>query len=170
VTFVRTDQWVRWPDIEPDKALEQAFRRFLETYGPAGRRELAGWFGIKAATVSALPEVKVKPSRARGPLRLLPEYDCYVMGFRERDQLVPENVREWIKSHPKGRFEGVAAVPTVLIDGVVAGIWGRAKKGKKVEIAVELSRRLTKQERVELEAEAERIGTFLGVEPVLTVS
>ena len=28
-----------------------------------------------------------KPERS---VRLLPEYDVYVMGFRERDQLVPE--------------------------------------------------------------------------------
>ena len=88
----------------------------------------------------------------------------------QREQLVPESVRERVKSHPKGRFEGIAAVPTVLVDGIVAGIWRRAKKGKKVEIAVEPARRLTKQERGELEAEAERIGAFLGVEPVLTVS
>jgi hypothetical protein len=60
-------------------------------------------------------------------------------------------------------------VPTVLVDGVVAGTWRRAKKGKKVEITVEPARRLTKQEHSELEAEAERIGSFLGVEPVLTV-
>jgi hypothetical protein len=170
VTFVRTDQWVGWRDVDPSKALKEASRRFLQTYGPAGPRELAGWFAVKPAAVPALPEVKVKPGRERGPLRLLPEYDCYVMGFRERQQLVPENVRERIKSHPKGRFEGVAAVPTVLVDGVVAGIWRRAKKDKRVEIAVELARRLTKQERGELDAEAERIGTFLGVEPVLTVS
>jgi hypothetical protein len=169
VTFVRTDQWVGWRDVDPDKALKQAFRRFLETYGPAGPRELAGWFGIKPAVVPALPEVRVKPGRVRGPLRLLPEYDCYVMGFRERQQLVPENVRAQVKAHPKGRFEGIAAVPTVLVDGVVAGIWRRAKKGKRVEIAVEPARRLTKQERGELEAEAERIGAFLGVEPALTV-
>jgi hypothetical protein len=170
VTFVRTDQWIRWRDLDPGRALKQACRRFLETYGPAGRRELAGWLAVKPAAVPALPEVKVEPGRARGPLRLLPEYDCYVMGFREREQLVPENVRARIRSHPKGRFEGIAAVPTVLVDGVVAGTWRRGKKGKRVELAVEPARRLTKQEREELEAEAERIGAFLGVEPVLTVT
>src|SRR6266571_5510510 len=32
--------------------------------------------------------------------------------------------------------EGVAGVPTLVVDGVVAGLWHRAKKGKRVEIAV----------------------------------
>ena len=169
VTFVRTDQWVGWSDVDPEEALAEACRRFLETYGPAGRREFAGWFGIKPAAAPALPEAKVAPRRARGPVRLLPEYDSYVMGFRERDQLVPEKVREQVKSHSKGRFEGIAAVPTLLIDGVAAGIWRRAKKGKKVEISVEPARRLSSQERGELEAEADRIGSFLAAEPTLRV-
>jgi hypothetical protein len=52
----------------------------------------------------------------------------------------------------------------VLVDGVVAGIWRRARKGKRVEIAVEPAARL---DRAELEAEVERIGKFLGAEPAL---
>jgi hypothetical protein len=170
VAFVRTDQWIDWREVDPDEALAEAYRRFAAAYGPAGPRQFSQWFGIKPAAVPPFPEVAVEPGAAPGPLRLLPEYDCYVMGFRERQQLVPETVRERIKSHPKGRFEGVAGVPTVLIDGVVAGTWRRARKGRKVEIDVEPARRLTKQERGELDAEAKRIGTFLGVEPVLTVS
>ena len=169
VTFVRTDQWASWRDVDPDEALAEAARRFLETYGPAGPRQFAQWFGIKPAEGPSLPDVSVEPANATGPLRLLPEYDCYVMGFRERDQLVPEKVRERIKSHPKGRFEGIAAVPTMLIDGVVGGIWRRARRGRKVEIAVEPARRLSSQARSDLESEAERIGSFLGAEPELRI-
>jgi Winged helix DNA-binding domain len=166
VTFVRTDQWVGWHEIDPVEALGEAGRRFLATYGPAGARQFAEWFGLRPAAAPPLPEVGVEPGTDPGPLRLLPEYDCYVMGFREREQLVPEKVRERVKSHPKGRFEGIAAVPTVLVDGVVAGIWRRARKGKGVEIVVEPARRLDK---TELEAEAGRIGRFLGAEPTLRV-
>jgi hypothetical protein len=164
VTFVRTDQWVGWRDVDPARALAEGGRRFLTTYGPAGSRQFAEWFGLRPAAGPEVPEVEVEPGTARGPLRLLPEYDCYVMGFRERVQLGPEQVRARVKSHPKGRFEGIAAVPTVLVDGIVAGTWRRARKGKKVELAVEAARRL---DMAELEAEAERIGTFLGAEPVL---
>jgi hypothetical protein len=170
VTFVRTDQWIEWREVDPGEALAEAHRRFAATYAPAGARQFAQWFGGKPADVPSIPEVAAEPAGGRGPVRLLPEYDCYVMGFREREQLVPESVRERIKAHPKGRFEGVAAVPTVLVDGVVAGTWRRAKRGKKVEIEVEPARALTNHERRELEAEAGRIGTFLGAEPTLVVS
>jgi hypothetical protein len=173
VTFVRTDQWIGWRDLDPYEALAEAARRFLETYGPAGPSQFAGWFGMKAPEAEplfeSLEEIEVEPASTPGPLRLLPEYDCYVMGFREREHFVAEKVRERLKTHPRGRFEGIAAVPTLLIDGAVAGLWRRAKRGKKVEIAVEPARRLSAAERSEVEVEVERIGGFLGVEPALRI-
>jgi hypothetical protein len=175
VTFVRTDQWIGWKEVEPQTALAEACRRFVAAYGPAGPREFAGWFGIKPpaarALFDAIGEPKAPPLRRSPPgrLRLLSEYDCYVMGFREREHLVPDAVRERLKRHEKGQYEGIAAVPTLVIDGVVEGIWRRARRGKKVEIMVEPARRLTAAERREVEGEAERIGEFLGAEPALSV-
>jgi Winged helix DNA-binding domain len=174
VTFVRTDQWVGWKDVDPDDALAEAYRRYVATYGPAGPREFAGWFGLKPAEARPLLESleAEQPSegkRAPGTVRLLPEYDCYVMGFRERQQLVPDRVKELVKAHSRGRYEGIAGVPTLIVDGVVQGIWRRAKGDKRVEIAVEPARRLSAGERAALEQEATRIGAFLGVEPTLRV-
>jgi hypothetical protein len=173
VTFVRTDQWVGWDDFDPQEALVEAARRFLEAYGPAGPREFAEWFGMNAPEARRLFQsirATRKPRSAAhrpAPARLLPEYDCYVMGFRERDRLLPARVRAKIQAHPRGRYESVAAVPTLLVDGVVAGVWKRSRGGKQVVIAVEPARRLTPSERSAVEQEAERIGGFLGLEPVL---
>jgi hypothetical protein len=174
VTFVRTDQWVGWHEVDPEEALAQAGRRFLSAYGPAGPRQFAEWFGMKSAEARPLVEsltIEFTPERADvpGPLRLLPEYDCYVMGSREREHLVLEEVRQRVKEHPRGRFEGIAGVPTLLVDGVVTGLWRRARHGKRVEIVVEPSRRLKAEESRLLEEEAERMGMFLGAEPELRV-
>jgi hypothetical protein len=57
----------------------------------------------------------------------------------------------------------------VIVDGVAAGLWERKKRGKRVELQVAPSRRLTKGQRADLHAETERIGAFVGLEPVLTV-
>jgi hypothetical protein len=176
VTFVRTDQWIDWEDVDPQAALEEVCQRFVATYGPAGPAEFAGWFAIKPAEAKRLfeslgdiqqPQLRKRPP---GPLRLLAEYDCYVMGFREREHLVPEPVRELVKRHNRGRYEGTAGVPTLVLDGVVAGIWRREKRGRRIEISVEPARRLSGQERRALEGEAERIGRFLGVDPVVSVA
>jgi hypothetical protein len=44
----------------------------------------------------------------------------------------------------------------------------RKQRGKRVELRIALTRKLTKAQRAELDAETERIGTFLSLEPVVT--
>lgn len=99
----------------------------------------------------------------------VPEYDTYVMGFRERDQLVPQPVRDLIANHGRGRYEGPAAVRLILVDGIAAGLWERRKRGKRLELEIRLARRVRKSDREELEREAERLGVFLGLEPALSI-
>ncbi len=67
-------------------------------------------------------------------VRLLPEYDVYVMGFREREHLVPPAVREQVAAHGKGRYEGPAGVSFLLVDGVAAGLWSRKKGAKRIDL------------------------------------
>jgi hypothetical protein len=192
VTFVRPDQWIDgWQEMDEKLALVDACRRYLHTYGPARPGDLREWFSraLGAAEARALfesfgdelEEVDIEGHRAyvlagdtvfpaaRPSLRLLPEYDVYIMGFRERDQLVPEAVREQIAAHRRGRYEGPAGARLVVIDGVAAGLWERKKRGKRMELRVAPARRLTRPQRAELEEEAARIGEFTGLEPVLAV-
>ena len=100
---------------------------------------------------------------------MLPEYDVYVMGFRERDQLIPEAVRDQIAAHGRGRYEGPAGVRLLVIDGVAAGIWERTKRGKRIELRVIPARKLTTSQRRRLNAEVERLAAFTGLVPSLTV-
>jgi len=52
---------------------------------------------------------------------------------------------------------------------MTAGLWERRKRGKRIDLQVTPARKLTRAQRTELDGEAERIGAFLGLEPVLTV-
>ena len=191
ITLARPDQWIDgWKEVDGDQALREACRRFLRAYGPARPADFRVWFSARELgpdRASALFEsldveqVDVEGHRAfvlagdvdaptaERSVRLLPEYDVYVMGFRERDQLVPDSVREQVAANGRGRYEGPAGVRFVLVDGVTAGQWERTKRGKRLELHVQSARRLTRAQRAELDAEAERIGAFLGLEPALTV-
>jgi hypothetical protein len=193
VTFVRPDQWVDgWQDVDEEGALVEVCRRYLRTYGPARPVDVQEWFGgraFKPAHARAvfdslgdeLEEIDIEGHSAyvlagdtRFPspepsLRLLPEYDVYVMGFREREHLVPTPVRDQIAAHGRGRYEGPAGVRFMLVEGVAAGLWERKKRGKRVELRIAPARRLTRAQRAELDDETERIGAFLGLEPVVTV-
>jgi len=195
ITLVRPDQWIDgWQEVADEReALREACRRFLRTYGPARPADFREWFSsafLNAAEsrslfdqlAAELEEIDVdgrprfvlagdgsfpEPSTS---VRLLPEYDAYVMGFRERDELVPEPVRKLIASHGRGRYEGPAGVRLVVVDGVAAGLWERRKRGRRIELDVRLARRLGRGGSAELRREAERLGAFLGLAPVLHVA
>lgn len=167
VTFVHVEDWLgpqrAW---EPGEALREVARRYATTYAPAGLPQLREWLAAKVEV--DVPEVPLERNGASS-VRLLPEYDPYVMGFREREHLVPPEVKAQVAAHGKGRFEGAAGTPLLVADGLAAGIWRRKKSAKRIELTVEPARRLTASERAGVAAEAERIGTFLGLEPVLRV-
>ena len=179
VTFVHPEDWLgpqrAW---EPREALREVARRYAETYGPVSHREFREWFTSRSFSADDARAVwdeldldePEPPPRLGRSVRLLPEYDVYVMGFREREQLVPPAVREQVAAHGKGRYEGPAGVKFLLVDGVAAGLWSRKKGARRIDLHVEPARRLTRAEQAGIEAEAERIGAFYGLEPNLTVS
>jgi hypothetical protein len=178
VTFVHLEDWLgpqrTW---EPADALREVARRYAETYGPLTYRQFRQWFTSRHLTPAAARELfdeldvpEPEPVEPRPSVRLLPEYDVYVMGFRERDQLVPPAVREQVAAHGKGRYEGPAGTPFLLVDGVCAGIWSRRKRARRIELTVVPARKLTRDEKAGVEAEAERIGAFLGLEPALSIA
>jgi hypothetical protein len=168
--------------IPRDKARVEACRRFLFTYGPARATEMREWLGFDAALDKVgVEEIDVEgrrtlvlagdttfPAPAKS-VRLLPEYDGYVMASREREQLVPAKVREQVSAHARGRYEGPAGVRFLMVDGVAAGLWERKKTAKRIEISVQPAVKLTKALRAEIEVEAERIGLFFGLELALDV-
>jgi len=191
ITLARPDQWVEpWDDVDEQEGLREVCRRYLRTYGPATPNDFRQWFSSRRFTPAdaralfaslQLEDVDVEGHTAhvlagdtsfpelQQTVRLLPEYDVYVMGFREREQLVPEAARRQVAAHGRGKYEGPAGVRFLMIDGIAAGIWERKKRGKRVELQVTPSRKLTRAERTGIDTEAERIGAFLGLEPALTV-
>jgi hypothetical protein len=193
ITLARPDQWVDgWEEVDDQEGLREVCRRYLRTYGPATPKDFREWFTsrqFKPADARSLfdsignelQEVDVEGHAAfvlvgdtgfpelEASVRLLPEYDVYVMGFRERDELVPEEARRQVAAHGRGKYEGPAGVRFLMIKGIAMGLWERKKRGKRIELQVSPSRRLTRVQRKELDPEAERIGAFLGLEPMLTV-
>ncbi len=182
ITLARPDQWIDgWHEADGRAAQSDVLRRFLWAYGPARPADFRAWFGDVSFDDLEVEEVDVegrsafvlagdadfpKPERN---VRLLPEYDVYVMGFREREELVPPRVREQVAAHGRGRYEGPAGVRFLLVDGMAAGLWERKRRSGRIELRIAPAGKLTRAQRAELDGEAERIGSFLGLEPVLTV-
>ena len=121
--------------------------------------------GRKAWMLSADKSI----TRRRGSsVRLLAQYDCYVIGSHPRDTITHEAARTAIRSYKRGQWEGVVGVPVLLVDGIVSGVWERHERGGRIEIGVEPSIKLTVAQRRAVKAEVARIGHFFGREATLT--
>ncbi len=144
----------RWEELDEQESLREVCRRYLRTYGPATPKDFGEWFAsrqFKPAEARALfdsigSELEVVDvegheafvlagdtdfPQSAASVRLLSEYDVYVMGFRERDQLVPDAARLQVAAHGRGKYEGPAGVRFLMIDGIAAGLWDRKKRGKR---------------------------------------
>jgi hypothetical protein len=183
VTFVRADEWIGgWNDEDGAEARLEALRRYLRTYGPAKSDDFRRWSGF-ARDVSRqlfdeladeLEQVRIEGARAwllrgdaddldREPaeVRLLPQYDTYIIGFRPREPILPEPVKERIKRDPKGRLESVTGMSPLVVDGVVTGFWRRSRDGNDVRVEVEHVVPLRRGRRRELEAAVARMHEIL---------
>lgn len=138
----------------------------LEAVDFAGRR---AW--MLAADVEADRPPSATPSA--DSLRLLPQYDCYLLGCGPRERIVPEAARTRVNTYGRGRFEGATALSVMLIDGVVSGLWEkrphRQASKRDPELRVESFGQLTTRQHELLESEVGRIGAFLETRLALTL-
>jgi hypothetical protein len=179
VTFVRPDRWLRsWQRVEGNHAMDEVYRRFLRTFGPATHLDFAAWWGdqpgrFKEARLrleEELQQVSIEgtkawavPSDARRmarmeastSVRLLPNFDAYVMGFRPRDRFNDKRVTARIF-----RTAGWIS-PVVLIGGRAQGVWGFERRNRAVEVTVEPFGKLSAGVKKAIGEEVERLGRFL---------
>lgn len=152
----------------PTDAARALFARLGGENGENGEIEEVMVEGKRAWLPKSDAEMPGPP--AREVVRLLPQYDCYILGCRfGRERIVPEVARKRLFAYKNGRYEGAAGRPVLLIDGVVAGMWERRVRGKRIEIRVETFGTLTAAQRERLDAEVARVGEFLEAKTVLTL-
>jgi len=180
VTFVSPREWLGgWPRVDVDAAVVEVLRRYLRTYGPSTANEFAQWLAIHprraraalAEIAGELEEVEVEgeprldlpgePAKARRSVRLLPHFDAYLRGFHPR--------RELTAGHAERSAGGTGQAPVLLVDGMVAGVWQRQAKGRRLQVRVDTFVKLSKAQLAELEGEARRVSAFDGLEAELSL-
>ena len=105
------------PEVDRDRALAELARRYLAAHAPASDRDLAAWAGLPLrdarAGLRALDAPPPEPTAEAVPPRLLPAFDPYLLGWKDRTFAVPERLARRV--HPGGGM--IRAVE--LVDGVV---------------------------------------------------
>jgi uncharacterized protein YcaQ len=185
IVFIRVDHWLPKLKLElmpPTEAQCTLFRKYLHAYGPATLTDFSHWAGIPMQEVRPLrsllePELAEisgdKKNRLllredvavlgacpapKASIRLLPNFDSYLLAHREKDHLLSAK-------HYKRVYRNQGWIsPVVLINGVIAGVWSHKLQGKRLLVSVEPFGNLSKTERNGIEPEAESLAIFFGSE------
>jgi hypothetical protein len=177
-TVVLLDEWAPGAlDLPREEALAELTLRYFSGHGPATAADFAWWSGLPMAMVKAgiemagsrLDRVTVDGKTywlapgalpatiSRGTVHLLPAFDEYLVGYRERDAVLAPADRLRINAG------GGLLNPAVLRDGRVIGAWRRSLVDGAAIIKPEPFAPFAAPLQRSLAAAADRYGRFLGV-------
>ncbi len=151
-TFVLLDEWVaNTKEWSREEALREATRRFFSSHSPATAHDFARWSGLTVTdTKSALADeidgltstqidgvdywfVEDAPCTVdeHNSAYLLPAFDEYILGYKDRDAVLPAEHAQKIVPGNNGVFQ-----PTIVVDGQVVGTWKRKVQKSKVAVTL----------------------------------
>jgi hypothetical protein len=182
--FVLVRDWLGKPERrDRDASLTELALRYLKGHGPATPIDLAGWSGIRLSDArrawgsiqgrlvgmdTAHGQMWVlRSSRETAPpglIRLLPTFDEYVLGWKERDLIA---AAEHVKKINRG---GGWLHPVVLYDGRAAATWSAARSPKALTIRVNPFAPLTPVVRRGIAVEAEAVAAFYDTRVVVSIT
>ena len=184
VRFTSPATWIPGGIDAPDSedALREVTRRYLGAYAPATAEDLALWWGVgpargrrmlaalgdeavevdvegRPAWMLARDARTVRRAREGDVARLLPGFDPWVAAAsRNTSALLDPRHKERV-FRPQGWLSAV-----VLVNGRMVGVWKHSRKGRRLRVEIERFGRLPAWASPQLEAETDRLATFLGGE------
>jgi uncharacterized protein YcaQ len=140
------------PSFDRERALAELARRYLGGFGPATDRDFAYWSGLPLRDVRAgleaisgeLEEVRVGEETMlalrgklprlppAGKVRMLGNFDTYLLGWKDRGFSVPDHHAAAVKEGGGGWIR-----PVIVRDGIVIGGWRSSRKGGRIEITLD---------------------------------
>jgi hypothetical protein len=185
--FARLDKWlphVDLNDVSETEARRQLLKKYLRGYGPASAQDFACWSGMLTSEANktiegskGLKQVQLEGSRielwmleedfralekvdveAQVPPRLLPKYDSYLMGHKNRSRIIRDEVLRKVYRPVVGE---VAAA--VLINGRIVATWTSKKTRRILKIIVNPLEKFPDNALATLKPVADELALFLGI-------
>jgi hypothetical protein len=168
--------------LNHDEALAELTQRYFTGHGPANIRDFVWWSGLTTADAKKglemvashlikesidgqtywLAEPKTVASQTPLSVHLLPNYDEYIIGYKDRNAAF--DVQNTKMENPR---DNIVFNHTILIDGRVAGTWKRSFSKGQVLLEVRPFARLSSAEEAALTRAVQRYGEFHGMPVVL---
>jgi hypothetical protein len=181
--LVIASAWLSGHSLEPDlrASLRALVRRHLAAFGPATAADIAAWSGVpvgrlrpaiddldadgalwhardeRGRALMDLPDAPRPEAGTPAPPRLLPMWDSILLAHQDRTRIISDADRRLVVARNGD------TLPTLLVDGRVAGLWWADEgPGGRTHIAIEPFRPIAPLDRRRLEADGERLATFVG--------
>ncbi|MET9953324.1 winged helix DNA-binding domain-containing protein [Streptomyces sp. NPDC006339] len=159
--------------------LDETVLRYLGAFGPASVQDMQTWCGLtrlrpaferlrprllvlrdeNGTELFDLPDAPRPDEDTPAPPRFLPEFDNLLLSHADRTRVVPAE-------HRTRTWTGNQAHRVFLLDGFLAGIWHLEETRQRTTLTIDAFQRLTRAQRDELTAEAERTLRLLGPQGV----
>ncbi|HUV07133.1 MAG TPA: crosslink repair DNA glycosylase YcaQ family protein [Spirochaetia bacterium] len=160
ISYVSTEAWAknRFPRVENTKALQWLAGEYLRVFGPVRIKDFQWWAGISAgqakAALSAHETVTVENGAllaaadlwefeslkkpAGDSLDILPQWDCYTMGYAPdgRERFVSADMQHNI--YGSLGATGGNALGTVLVNGAAHGSWNSRFEGNRMKVSLNM--------------------------------
>jgi len=169
--------------ISRDEALAELVKRYFKTRGPATLQDFTWWSGLTMAdTKNGIAMVKSQfvnetingqtywfseskpPAKTKSPTAyLLPNYDEYFIGFKDRSAIGDVAKQAGVKGDDPALIAHI-----IILDGQIVGGWRRTLEKNAVTVELILITDLTNAEKQAIAEAAETFSKFLGLPVSLT--
>ncbi len=166
-----------------DEALAKIVERYFRTRGPATLHDFTWWSGLTMADARNgielvksnfghedingqtywFPDSSALRKTKSPTAYLLPNYDEYFIGFKDRSAIGEVARQAGIKGDDPALIAHI-----IILDGQIVGGWRRILEKDKVIVEASLIAKLAKPEKHAIAEAAERFGKFLGLSVSLT--
>jgi winged helix DNA-binding protein len=178
--LVRREDWLgKLPRFDRDKALAELARVYIRGFAPATDRDFAYWAGLPLRDVRSglesiskeIDEVRVGGETmlaprgglprlpAEGQVRMLGNFDTYLLGWKDRGFAVSNEHAAHVKEGGGGWIR-----PVVVRDGEVVGGWRSSRKNGRLEITLNLDEQMRREIGDAIEDEVADLERFEGTE------
>lgn len=167
--------------INDQKARKLLIQKYISAFGPVTESDIVWWTGLRKNDVrkvleeinDSITELEIKETgkvylvlksdlkkienskqKANLEVRLLPQLDPYLMGYKERERYLDSKLYDYIFD----RSGNVTS--TILLDGWVIGIWD-VDSGKQPKLKIYVFNKTKDEIRKKILVKAKEIGKFI---------
>lgn len=185
-TYVNFEKWlpsVNLQALNEQEAKKNVIFHYLSGFGPAMVEDIAWWISItKGEVKEILKEMsdKVEYIKIRGlegtfvifksdldhlqgfsigkdTVHLLPKFDPYIMGYKNRQRIVPAKYEKRVYWSTRGEIS-----PSILVNGHIIGTWSHKEEKNKIKITLSLFEKTNKTLLNEIKQQAKKFACFMG--------